>query len=229
VIIISASTYAESTLAVLRSVVETQHDAIVEAAEHMTDAIVSGRDIVAFGTGHSHLLVEELFYRAGGLVNVRPVFAPSLMLHEGPERSSAQERLHGLAATLLVDQDITEGDVVIVASNSGRNAVPVEFAQEARARGAFVIAITSLAHAGTVESRAQSGKKLDEVADVVIDNCGVPGDAIVPTRDGERRVAATSTVAGAFIVQSLVAEVIAIAEQRGSAIETLTSNNVDEF
>ncbi|XVQ06694.1 SIS domain-containing protein [Spirillospora sp. CA-255316] len=222
----SARIYAASTLRVLKDVVESQHDAIMQAAGAVTVAMLSERRLWAFGTGHSHMISEELFFRAGGFSDVRAVFEPSLMLHEGTLRSSAQERLHGLADTLLIDQDLGRGDVVIIASNSGRNAVPVEFATAAKERGALVIAITSLAHSRSVSSRVRTGRKLFEVADIVIDNCGVPGDAIVPIGTTPIMVSATSTVTGAFIVQSIVAEVAARLDERGARLEVLASSNL---
>ncbi|WSU85601.1 SIS domain-containing protein [Streptomyces globisporus] len=216
-----------TSLATAQKVADTQAGPISEAGQALGSAIASGRQIWAFGTGHSHMLAEEIYFRAGGLAGVRPVLEPSLMLHEGPEKSSELERLTGLADVLLNTHPVTAGDIVIVASNSGRNAVPVEFAAGARERGAIVIAITSMAHAEAVASRVPDGRKLYQVADIVIDNCGIPGDACIPVEGTEHRTGATSTVTGALIIQAIVCEAVAALRQKGVDVPLLRSNNLD--
>ncbi|MFI6595514.1 sugar isomerase domain-containing protein [Nonomuraea sp. NPDC050536] len=210
----SAEAYLAAATSIAARVVGTQLEAIKEAGERLADALSSGRRLWVFGTGHSHLLAEELYARAGGLADVRAVLEPALMLHEGPHKSSALERLTGLAEILVEDRGIAAGDVVIVASNSGRNAVPVEFAASCVARGAYVIAVTSLAHTRSVPSRAPSGHKLADVASLVIDNCGVPGDP---------PYGATSTITGTLIVQAIACEAVS----RMAAPRVLRSFNVD--
>lgn len=203
----TAQAYLTAATTILARVTRTQTPTIEEAGARLAKALDAGHRLWVFGTGHSHLLAEELYERAGGLAGVRAILEPSLMLHEGALKSSALEKLTGLAAVLLDDNDIAGGDVVIVASNSGRNAVPIEFAQGCRERGALVIAVTSLAHSRSVASRAPDGRRLFEVADLVIDNCGVPGDAVLP---GDPPYGATSTAAGALIVQAIVCEAVSL-------------------
>lgn len=216
----SANAYLSAATAIIARVVDTQTPALQEAGARLAAALDSGHRLWVFGTGHSHLLAEELYERAGGLAGVRAILEPSLMLHEGSLKSSALEKLTGLADVLLADNDIAEGDVVIVASNSGRNAVPVEFADGCVRRGALVIAVTSLAHSTSVASRAPGGKRLFEVADLVIDNCGVPGDAVLP---GDPPYGATSTAAGALIVQAIVAEAVSLMAEP----QVMRSFNID--
>jgi uncharacterized phosphosugar-binding protein len=205
----------------------TQQEQIRAAGRAFAEAARGGRDVWAFGTGHSHVIAEELYARAGGWAGVRAVLEPSLMLHEGVAKSSLMERLPGLAEVLLTVHPVAAGDVVIVVSNSGLNAVPVEFAAGARARGATVVAITSLAHSATQQSRTPSGRKLHEEADIVIDNCGVPGDAIVPIAGSPASVGSTSTVIGAFIVEAIVAEAAYLFGRDGIDPPILRSNNVE--
>src|SRR5687768_8128303 len=157
-----AEEFMRRALEIAARAAESQGDAIARAAELVADAKV----FWVFGTGHSHVIAEELYGRAGGLADVRAVLEPGLMLHEGLEKSSLLERLSGLAYVLLQTNDIGPGDVVLIVSNSGRNAVPVEFAIGSQAKGAKVIALTSLAHSTAVSSRAPGGQRLFEVADV---------------------------------------------------------------
>ena len=145
---------------------------IDRAADLVADSLARGGTIHAFGTGHSHVLAEELYYRAGGFVRVNPILFEGLMLHSSALLSTSLERMPGLAEALLADHPIARGDVLVVASNSGRNAVTAELAQAARAAGASVIAVTSLRHATAQEPRTQGLPRLHEVADVVIDNGG---------------------------------------------------------
>ena len=219
----TAHGYVEAASQILQQAIDSQLDVVVDAAHRIADALAAGHDWWLFGTGHSHCLVEELWGRAGGLTQIRPILEPALMLHEGLLKSSLLERQSGLAETLLEIHPVAAGDIVLVISNSGRNAVPVELASLARARGATVIALTSLTHSRAVTSRAPSGQRLFEVADLVIDNCGVPGDAVLPHQP--HPVGATSTVVGAMLLQALSAEVVGELESRGQPAETLLSLN----
>lgn len=213
-----------SEMSTLQKVVDTQTDTIVAAADLICGALSTGGRWWVFGTGHSHMIAEEFYGRAGGLVDVHAVLEPALMLHESLTKSSLLERRTDIAADLLEVHGLRRGDVVVIASNSGRNAVPVEFAQGCRDRGVGVIAITSLAHSRAVASRVPSGQKLYELADVVIDNCGVPGDSAV---DGEQGpVGATSTLTGALIAQAVTVEVVGRMRSRGTPVATYTSFNI---
>jgi uncharacterized phosphosugar-binding protein len=223
---VSALEFMTRTAALVERVRTTQLDQIRAAGQAFADAARSGRDVWAFGTGHSHLIAEELYARAGGWAGVRAVLEPSLMLHEGVAKSSLMERLPGLAEVLLTVHPVAAGDVVLVVSNSGINAVPVEFAAGARARGATVVAITSLAHSATQQPRTSSGRRLHEEADIVIDNCGVPGDAIVEIPGSPASVGSTSTVIGALIVEAVVAEAADLFARDGVEPPILRSNNI---
>ncbi|MFI6680247.1 sugar isomerase domain-containing protein [Kribbella sp. NPDC050470] len=216
-----AEEFMRRALAIAERAASTQVEAIRRAAELVVDA----RVFWVFGTGHSHLIAEELYGRAGGLADVRAVLEPGLMLHEGLLKSSLLERLPGLADVLLQTNDIGAGDVVLIASNSGRNAVPVEFAVGARATGAKVIALTSLAHSTAVSSRAPGGQRLFEVADVVIDNCGEPGDALIAVEGSPERTGATSTLVGALLAQALTVEIVTQLTTRGKSPNVLRSLN----
>lgn len=199
---------------------------ISAAAELLTDAIADGHVIHAFGSGHSHMLAEELFYRAGGLVRVRPILFEGLMLHASAPLSTVLERMPGLAAALLADHPMHPGDVLIVASNSGTNAVSIELARLARELGVRTVAVTSMRHATSSAARSTEGARLHEVADVIIDNGGAVGDAAVIVEGLDAPVAPTSTVVGAAILNALVAEVVERLVARGVPPEVYSSSNV---
>jgi uncharacterized phosphosugar-binding protein len=199
---------------------------IAAAADLLTDAIASGRMVHAFGSGHSHMLAEELFYRAGGLVRVRPILFEGLMLHGSATLGTTLERMPGLAAALFADHPMDPGDVLIVASNSGSNAVTTELATLARDHGVRTIAITSLRHATSSAARVSDGPRLHDLVDVAIDNGGAVGDAAVTIEGLGTRVGPTSTVVGAAILDALVAEVVERLVARGIAPEVYASSNV---
>lgn len=200
---------------------------IQAAATLVADALERGGTVHAFGTGHSHMLAEELFYRAGGLVRVRPILFEGLMLHAGAELSTRLERLPGLAEALLDDHPLGPSDVLVVASNSGGNAVVSSLAQLAHRRGVPVIAVISRNHATSDSARSTAYPRLHEVSDIVIDNGGAVGDAAVEIEGLARPVGPTSTVVGAAALNAIVAEAVERLVARGIAPEVFTSSNVE--
>jgi uncharacterized phosphosugar-binding protein len=196
------------------------------AAELLADAIEGGGHLHAFGSGHSHMLAEEIFYRAGGLAGVRPILYGPLMLHEDAARSTELERRPELADEILAGHPMERGDVLIVASNSGGNAVAIRLAERARDRAVHVIAITSLKHATSSAARSNDLPRIHELADVVIDNGGVVGDAAVDIPGFGLRVGPTSTVIGAAILNAMIAEVVQILVERGTPVDVYASSNV---
>ena len=203
-----------------------QREAMEAAARQIADSVLSGGMLYTFGTGHGHLLALEIFYRAGGLVRVCPMLDERLMLHLSASESSEWERKEGLAEELLQKYPVQEGDTVLIASNSGRNALPVEMAVRCREKGAFVIALTNMAHSSAVAARNALGLRLFEAADLVLDNMGVLGDACVAGTRG-RMVGPTSTAVGAALLQAIVCRVEEIARERGRDIEYFASSNID--
>ena len=218
--------YINTVTGLLGKILDTQSEAIDAAASAVADALGGGGTLFAFGTGHSHMLAEELFYRAGGLVKVYPILDAPLMLHVGASRSSDVERIPGYAATLVgYGADPREGDVMIIFSNSGRNAVPVDMALMMKERGVKTVAVTNLAHSRASSSRHPSGKRLFEICDIVIDNGGCVGDAAL-NLDGYV-CGPTSTVIGAAIVQCIACGAVGELCARGVKPEVFSSSNVD--
>lgn len=224
-----ARTYIESVVAQLRAIADEEMEEVARAATLLCQSLTSERWVYAFGTGHSHMLAEELFYRAGGLARVRPMLFPPLMLHESAERSTDHERDIALVDQLLGRYPIGGGDTLIVASNSGRNPVPVELARRAQVRGAEVIALVNRAHCAAFPSRHPDGLRLTEVASVSLDNHGVVGDACVPLPwDPRAMVGAASTVTGAAVLQMVACATVEKVRAAGFEPELFVSANADD-
>ena len=185
----------------------TQMENLHNASMMIAEAHKNGHKFFVSGSGHSHTVAEELYGRAGTLAFTVPILTQELTLIDHPTKSTMLERLDGYAKILVDLYNVSEGDVVLIASNSGRNAYPVEMAIEAKKRGAKVICITNMKHSTSVTSRHASGKKLYEVSDVVIDNCGEIGDAATPVEGTPFIVFPTSSIANAFITACINAEV----------------------
>lgn len=198
---------------------------LAAATDAVAAALAQDRIIYVAGSGHSHMLAEEVFYRAGGIAAAQPLWEPDLMLHLGARASSAAERREGIAAEVISRYNVGPGDVVFIASNSGRNAFPIEMALEAKARGATTIAITSLATAAEVTSRHASGKLLCDLADIVIDNHVPTGDATLAIPAGGQQMGPVSTLAGVFILNAVLAEAVAGLAARGIAVDVYQSAN----
>ena len=218
-------TYWSQVRSQLDQVATRQRPAIERAAEWLAGAFSAGRYLFVFGTGHSHLLAEEVFYRAGGLARVVPILDDDLMLHRSASRSTNLERESGRAGPLLQRYGVTSGDVLVIASNGGRNAVPIEMALEGRARGVRVIALTNLAQTRAWPSRHASGRHLADVAELVIDNEGIDGDAVVEIAGLNSRIGPTSTLTGALILNLMAVQSVEILLKNGGVPEVFVSSN----
>lgn len=203
-----------------------QREALGEWADRLAARVGEGGILHVFGTGHSHILAEELFARAGGPAFVNPILDETLMLHAGVGRSSRAERLPGYARVVLDGQDLRPQDALLVVSNSGRNPVPVEAALRGRELGLATLAITSFAHSRAFPSRHASGQRLLDVVDVAFDNAGEVGDAQLTLEDGER-YGPTSTVVGAVLAHTLLCGVTERLAATGQAPPLLRSANLD--
>ena len=221
------SQYGRYVMEKLEKAVSTQENAVQAAADLIFSAQSNGNRWYIEGSGHSHMLAEEVFSRAGGYVQVTPMLEPELMLHEHPMKSTYLERLPGYGKILLDLYHVSAGDVITLVSNSGRNVLPVELAMGAKERGAKVIAITNTTHSLQTSSRHPSGKKLMDIADIVLDNCGDYGDAAFQIPGFTHKIGATSTAIGAFLIQALVAEVIERFVAAGKEPDVFVSSNLD--
>lgn len=220
--------YFDYLLPILQKAIATQEEILQVVAEKMADVIADDHIVYVFGAGHAGIIAEEMFYRAGGLVPVVPIFAPGLVTFTRPATLETElERLSGYAALLLDACKISKRDLLIIHSNSGRNTVAIEMAEDAKERGIPVVALTSLAHSKSVTSRHPRGLKLMDIADYVIDNCGVVGDAAVPLDGTGQMSGSTSTVVGAALMNALVVETSRTLIARGLEAPIFRSANLD--
>ena len=224
-----ASRFIEAAGKLLRRIAETQGDALTAAAGLCADAIAPGGLVHAFGTGHSRIPVEELFPRYGSYPGFNPIVELSLTFHtqvvgaNGQRQAMFIERVEGLAEAILDNFRLEPPDAMIVFSVSGLSAVPIETAQGARRRGLRVIAVTSVEHSRSAASGHSSGTRLLDHADVVVDLCTPPGDALVPIDGLDTPVGPGSSVAAVAIANELKARTAALLVERGAMPPVLTS------
>ncbi len=217
--------YLQAVRELQTRVVEGQHALLMEIAERMAETTRRERRIFLFGTGHSHLLAEEGFYRAGGLANVVPILTEHLMLHHLPALGSRLERTPGLADMILDRYAPDPQEMLFVFSNSGVNQLPVEMALRGRERKMFVVGVSSFAHARQ-SPLSDLGLRLDQSVDLALDNGGIPGDALLELDELPWRVAPSSTVICALIWNCLVSETARLLVESGSTPPIFVSLNI---
>lgn len=212
---------------VLQRFQESQKTALEAVAAAVADRIEKGGLLYVVGSGHSHMVGEEFYARAGGLACIRLIAPMELTLGEHPMKSTVVERSADYAHVILTQYKITDRDIVMIVSNSGRNAMSVELALELKKRGIPTVAFTSLAHSTESSSRHASGKRLFEVCDYVIDNCGCPGDAAMSLPGIPGKMGSTSSIVGMFMAQSLGLLLAQELQRRGMEVPVFLSSNLD--
>ncbi len=217
--------YTEKILDLIKTAADKNAEAIKAAAEKFAEVIESDRIIHVFGTGHSHMIGIELFARAGGLGNVNAILDPDCLTNFGAQRSCAMERLGGVADIIYDNYHIRRGDIMVIISNSGRNAMPIEMAMRCKSEGIYVIAVTNLYQSENAVSRHPSGKKMYEYADLILDTCVPVGDAMLDI-DGIKTGPASS-VSSMCLLDTVFTEAIKIVVSHGSRPYVFQSQNLD--
>jgi len=216
----------------LIEVVEKQQAAIEKAADWFATTILAGRMVHLFGSGHSRILVEEMWPRYGSFPGFNPIVELSLSFHNmvvgpnGQRQAMFLENVSGLAERILRNFDLQPADSALVASSSGCNVVPVEMAEGFRRDGIKVVAIISRKHSEATASRRSDGRKLQDFADLVLDTGAPVGDALVHIEGLDTPVAPGSTVGGCLVINALKAEVAARLVRAGQPPWVLSAANV---
>jgi uncharacterized phosphosugar-binding protein len=221
--------FLDAASALLTRIRETQTAAITEASGLCADAIAAGRLVHCFGSGHSRIPVEELFPRYGSYPGFNPIVELSMTFHtqvvgaNGQRQAMFIERVEGLAEAILANFGVEPPDVMVVFSAGGLTAAPVEMARGARRRGLPVIAVTSVEHSLRGAPSHSSGLRLLDHADVVLDLCTPPGDALVDVDGVSTPLGPGSTIAAVAIANELKVRTAALLHERGALPPVLTS------
>ncbi len=224
----SADDYFTQAIEALQRIAHSQKENLSAAADLLVEAVIGDRSIFSFGASHSFMITEELVYRTGGLMVINPIYPHGMNLSVRPVTlTSRLERIPGLGRELLEYSPARSGDILILTSTSGRNAVAIDMALHARESGIHVIGITSIAYTNSVESRHPSGKKVIDLCDIALDNGAPAGDSAVEVPGFAQRVGPLSTIGGCALANALSAEVVARLVHRGIEPPVFVSANVD--
>lgn len=226
---------AESYLAASEGIlarVRDQLSLIHSAADLFSKTILAGQMVHVFGSGHSRIMVEEMWPRYGSFPGWNPIVELSLTFHNlvvganGQRQAMFLENVSGFASRILRNFDLKHGDSALIISSSGCNVVPVEMAEEFQKRGVKVVAIISTTHSEQSTSRHSEGKKLQHFADITLDTGAPVGDAMVKIDGLETPVAPGSTVGGCLLINTIKAEVADRLTKAGQPPKVLTAGAV---
>lgn len=219
--------YLNKVQELIDQIYETNQEVIDELAKKFADNIKNNHIIHVFGTGHSHMVGIEMFCRAGGLANVNAMLDQDVLTSNGARRSGAVEKLSGLADIIYDQYKIDKEDIMVIVSNSGRNAMPIEMAMRAKKEGVYTIALTNLNQSKNTTSRHPSGKRLFECVDCIIDTCVPTGDSMMSINGV--KTAPASTVSGVLIMNTIINEALQILGKENEPLPVFQSQNVDGF
>ncbi|MDG5801746.1 SIS domain-containing protein [Streptomyces ossamyceticus] len=225
----AARRFLDAAIGLVERVRDEEADSVAAAGELVADTVVDGGRLFAFGAGHSSLAAQDLVYRAGGLALMNLLAVPGAVGVDVMPATlgSALERVDGLATAVLDSSPLRAGDLLIVISLSGRNALPVEMARHARELGVKVIGVTSVAYATATTSRHSSGTFLKDHCDLVLDSKIGVGDAELTHDAVPAPFAPASTVVTSALLQAVMATAAADLADRGVQPPLLRSGNVD--
>lgn len=213
-------------------VVSQQEAYILKAAQWFSKTILAGRMVHVFGSGHSRIMVEEMWPRYGSFPGFNPIVELSLTFHNlvvganGQRQAMFLENVSGLAERILRNFDITSEDTALIISSGGSNIVPIEMAEQFQKRNVKVVVVITKLHAEKSSSKRADGKKLYDFADLILDTGAPVGDSMVKIQGLDTPVSPGSTVGGALLVNSLKAEVARLLTEAGQPPKVLTSGNL---
>lgn len=228
---ITVQDYLSKCRAILNTV-EAQQPQIEQAARWFADTILAGRMVHVFGSGHSRIMVEEMWPRYGSFAGFNPIVELSLTFHNlvvganGQRQAMFLENVPGLADRILRNFDLSEQDSALVISSSGCNVVPIEMAELFGLRKVKVVALITKDHSEASTSKRADGKKLSDFADLILDTGAPIGDAMVTIPGLDTPVAPGSTVGGAVLINSIKAEVARLLTEAGQPPKVLSAGVV---
>ncbi|GAB3548534.1 sugar isomerase domain-containing protein [Spirosoma fluminis] len=223
--------YIQKCRAILDTV-EAQEAQIQQAANWFAETILAGRMVHVFGSGHSRIMVEEMWPRYGSFPGFNPIVELSLTFHNlvvganGQRQAMFLENVPGLADRILRNYDLSDQDSALVISSSGCNVVPIEMAELFQQKGVKVVALITKEHSEKSTSKRTDGKKLGDFADLILDTGAPVGDAMLTVPGLDTPVAPGSTVGGAVIVNSIKAEVARLLTEAGRPPKVLSAGVV---
>jgi uncharacterized phosphosugar-binding protein len=223
--------YLQKSQQILHAVAQ-QEDKIRLAAQWFTETILAGRMVHVFGSGHSRIMVEEMWPRYGSFPGFNPIVELSLTFHNpvvganGQRQAMFLENVPGLAGRILRNFDLKPVDSALVVSSSGCNVVPIEMAEGFQQRGIKVVALVSQAHLDASTSKRPDGKKLTDFADLVLDTGAPIGDSMVYVPGLATPVAPGSTLGGVLLINTMKAEIAKRLTEAGQPPKVLTAGAI---
>jgi uncharacterized phosphosugar-binding protein len=217
---------------VIADKIEAQENQIKQAADWFAESILAGRVVHVFGTGHSRIMVEEMWPRYGSYPGFNPIVELSLTYHNnvvganGQRQAMFLENVPGLAERILRNFGLDKKDTALVVSSSGCNIVPIEMAELFKKKGIKVVALVTKDHLAKSESKRSDGKKLSDFADIILDTGAPVGDSMISIPGLDTPVSPGSTAGGIMVINSIKAEVAALLTAAGKPPKVLTSNAI---
>jgi uncharacterized phosphosugar-binding protein len=228
-------TYTQQYLQKCAGIIETvstQETKILETANLFAKSILAGRMVHVFGSGHSRIMVEEMWPRYGSFPGFNPIVELSLTFHNlvvganGQRQAMFLENVPGLAAQILRNFDLSEIDTALVISSSGCNVVPIEMAEIFQKKGIKTVGIISKAHSVASFSKKTDGKKLQDFCEIVLDSGAPIGDAMIQIENLATPVAPGSTIGSCMLINSIKAELANLLTKAGHPPKVLTAEAI---
>ena len=222
--------YIEKSKEIIEKI-SAQEDQIEEAANLFSSTILAGRMVHVFGSGHSRIMVEEMWPRYGSFPGFNPIVELSLTFHNlvvganGQRQAMFLENVSGFAERILRNFKLSQQDSALVISSSGTNIVPVEIAEIFQNSGIKVVSILTKAHSEESKSKRKDGKKLSDFSDIVLDTGAPVGDAMIKIENLETPVSPGSTLGGVLLINSIKARVASILTKAGQPPTVLSAAN----
>ena len=200
---------------VITKVKETQSENIMKAAEILAKTTENNGIIYGFGTGHSHLVIDDAFWRAATPANYCALLEPSATGNQEITKSYYVENTYGIGKLIVDYHRITPNDCMIIVSNSGNNIAPVDAALRAKEKGIPTIGITAVEYSDFLKCKHKDGVKLKDVVDVVLDNCSLIGDATVDIEGFPMKVGSSSTIPNVYLQNAILTQMVEILVDKG--------------